>query len=58
MAEGDKPTQVKGSHTDEPLGPTGIVNTRQAAHHQQLIKDMLEDFQCRIDEGHVKDVFN
>ena len=46
MAEGGKPTQVKEPHTDEPLGPMGIVNICQAAHHQQLIKDMLEDFQC------------
>ena len=57
MAEGGEPTQVKEPHTDEPLGPMGIVNIHQAAHHQQLIKDVLEDFQCRTDEGLVKDVF-
>ena len=57
MAEGGEPTPVKEPHTDEPLGPMGVVNICQAAHHQQLIKDMLEDFQCRIDEGLVKDIF-
>ena len=57
MAEGGEPSQVKGSTTDEPLGPTGVVNTHQAAHHQRLIKDTLEDFQRRIEEGHIKYVF-
>ena len=45
MAEGGEQTQVKEPHTDEPLGPMGVVNICQAAHHQQLIKDTLEDFQ-------------
>ena len=56
MAEGGKPTEAKELHTGESLCPTGIVNPHQAAHHQQLIKDTLEDFQCRVDEGHIKDI--
>ena len=56
MAEGGEPTKAKELYTGESLGPAGVVNLHQAAHHQQLMKDTLEDFQCRIDEGHVKDI--
>ena len=44
MAEGGKATETKELDTGESLDPTGTVNLHQGAHHQQLMKDALEDF--------------
>ena len=54
MAECGAPIEMKEAPAEEPLGPRGIVNPHQATHHQQLIKDAIQDFQHCIEGGDVK----
>ena len=58
MVEGgsEDPIVIQEEAEDEPLGPTGVINPKQVAHHQQLIKEALQDFQRRVKNGEIKDV--
>ena len=58
MVEGGtpEPIEMKKAPEEETLGSMAIVNPCQAAHHQQLMKDAIQDFQHRIEGGDIKDI--
>ena len=58
LAEGGLPNSSKPKDIpeEEPVGHIGVANRHQAAEHQQLMVDALQNFHRCIKDGEVKDV--